>query len=319
MVEAQRGTIGVVFPGQGSQETGMGRDVAENDRYASEIWELAEKRSGAPLREIFWEGDREAMTETRYQQPALVAVSLTLWQRLPSRLPVAALAGHSVGEYAALAAAGVLAVPDVIDLVCLRGRLMFEAGQSRAGKMAALLKLDQSAVQEIVDEAAASTAEELCIANYNTPAQLVVSGSEEAVDLAMAKAKERRGRPVQLPVSGAFHSKIMEEPARELAAAMDSVDWHRPGIPVYFNVNASAETDPDRIKAIMQRQMISPVKWSQTVETMWQDGVRTWIEVGSKDVLTKMMRYNLAGKDGGWQAWSIGSLEALEQTADISG
>jgi len=318
MQDDVQGKAAVIFPGQGSQEKGMGRDVAENDRTATELWKLAERHAGAPLREIFWDGDEQAMTETRYQQPALVTTSLSLWRKLPQAGRLAALAGHSVGEYTALAAAGVLGIEEAIELVCLRGRLMFEAGREQAGTMAALLKIDQDTVRSIVDEVAAETGQDICIANYNTPVQLVVSGAEQAVDQAMAKAREQKGRPVQLPVSGAFHSPIMDEPARELAQAMDSMEWRDGRFPIYFNATARPETSGIRIKELMQQQMVSPVKWSQIIKAMWQDGVRSWLEVGSKDVLTKMMRYNLAETDGNWQATSLGSLDSLERASMLT-
>ena len=300
----------VIFPGQGSQEKGMGRDLAEQDSGIMDLWKQAEKIAKAPLREIYWDGDTQAMTQTRYQQPALVVVGLGLWSGLRNSLVPAALAGHSVGEYTALGASGVLGTADLLEIVVLRARLMFEAGQQQAGKMAACLKLEHSKVEEIVREAADQTGQELCIANFNSPVQLVLSGSESAVDLAVKMIKANKGRAIPLPVSGAFHSSLMREPAQELAAYMSKFYWSRPKIPVHMNVNAVPETDPDRIRSNMQKQMISPVRWLQLIQDQWDRGVRHWFELGPKGVLTGLFRYIFESSEG-WQAQRVSSLEEV--------
>ena len=302
--------VAVLFPGQGAQEKGMGREIAENDPEVMDLWKKAESISGAGLREIYWDGDAKAMTETRYQQPALTVVGLGLWSRLGSWFKPAYLAGHSVGEYAALAASGVLQVREVLDLVTLRGRLMFEAGKDQAGKMAACLKLNQDAVQEIVDEVKGQTDQELCIANFNSPAQLVLSGEGQAVDQALDRIKQRKGRGVLLPVSGAFHSRLMQEPARELSAYMKRFSWKDPGIPIHLNVTARPEISGERILEKMQQQMISPVLWLQLIQDQWERGIRHWLELGSKGVLTGLAKHIL-DKTKEYKAENIFTLDGV--------
>ncbi|MCF8104356.1 MAG: ACP S-malonyltransferase [Desulfohalobiaceae bacterium] len=311
-------TMTLLFPGQGSQEKGMGREMAEKDPEIMDLWKKAETVSGADLREIYWDGDTKAMTETRYQQPALTVVGLGLWSGLDSVIKPAYLAGHSVGEFVALAAAGVLQVREVLDLVALRGRLMFEAGREQAGKMAACLKLNQDVVQEIVNEVKEQTGRELCIANFNSPAQLVISGEKQAVDQALELIKQRKGRGLPLQVSGAFHSRLMLEPARELSAYMKRFSWREPRIPVHLNVTARPETSGDMILEKMQQQMTSPVLWMQLIQDQWDRGVRHWLELGPKGVLTGLAKHILQAKE--YKAENISSLdEVMRLREEFSG
>ncbi len=301
----------VLFPGQGSQEKGMGREVAEYDPEVMDLWKRSEKISGASLREIYWDGDDQAMTQTRYQQPALLVVGLGLWIQLGSTLKPGAMAGHSVGEYAALAASGVLNLPDVLEIVALRGRLMFEAGEQQVGKMAACLKLEQHALEEIVQEAGSQTGQELCIANFNSPMQLVLSGAGPAVDLAVKMIKEKKGRAIPLPVSGAFHSAFMQEAAKELAAFMAKLHWARPRIPIHMNVTGRAESSSENILSLMQQQMISPVHWLQIIRDQQEQGIRRWFELGPKGVLTGLFRY-IFDQSTDWHAEKISGLDEVQ-------
>jgi [acyl-carrier-protein] S-malonyltransferase len=303
----------VLFPGQGSQEKGMGRDVAERYPEAMELWKLAEVVSGSPLREIYWDGEDQAMAETRFLQPALLVTGYNLWSCASSWLRPSSFAGHSVGEYTALAAAGVLDIREAIELISLRGRLMSEAGKDQSGQMAAILKLAQAEVEEIVSRACAESGQELCVANFNSPAQLVISGAEEALDCALELCREKKGRGVRLPVSGAFHSGLMEEASRELARMMDRYDWKDAAVPVHLNVTSRPEDRAEQILATMKLQMRSPVLWTQLVEDQLGRGVQTWLEFGPKGVLTKLVRHILKETPGDWRAESVDSLEALEQ------
>lgn len=287
----------ILFPGQGSQEPGMGRDVVEssapNAKDAAELWKKAERISGQPLRSIYWESnDAALMADTRTLQPALTVVNLTLWQTLAPRLALApfCVAGHSLGEYSALAAAGVLTPEATIELVSLRGTLMAESDPEGKGAMAAVLKLDRQSVEAIARAAAETTGETLIVANHNTPAQFVLSGSKVAMEAAMPLVKEKKGRAMPLPVSGAFHSPLMAHAAREMTAALSRATWNRPRFPVYSNVTGTAITDGGSLCELAVRQMTSSVLWIDTIINQWNDGARAWLEVGPKGTLSRMVK-----------------------------
>ncbi|WP_319541129.1 ACP S-malonyltransferase [uncultured Pseudodesulfovibrio sp.] len=305
-------TIGVLFPGQGSQEKGMGQDVAASDSAALDLWKLAEKESGLPLREIYWDGEAADMADTRALQPALTVVNLSLWLTVKNKLSPAATAGHSLGEFAALGAAGILNMEDCIKAVTLRGRLMAESGGTGHG-MAAVVKLPQDAVEEIVATAAKTSGKELRIANYNTPAQFVISGEQEALDAAEALVKEAKGRAIRLAVSGAFHSPLIQEAADEFATFLKTLTWNAPAFPVYHNATALPEPDPEQILTTMQNQMTSSVLWIQTMQTMWATGIREFVEVGPKGVLFKMLKANLGSMEEKWSGLNIGNLEQAQE------
>lgn len=302
--------ISIVFPGQGSQETGMGRDFAENWSTAMDLWTLAEKESGLPLREIFWEGEAKDMSETAALQPALTAVNLSVWLYLKSSIKPSATAGHSLGEFASLAAAEVLSPEDTIKSVCLRGKLMSQISNDNHG-MAAILKMDQAGVEKIVEEAKNETGKELLIANYNSPAQYVISGEKAAIEVTATKAKAAKGRLIPLAVSGAFHSPLISEAATEFAEYLKGLNWNAPKFPVYFNVTAATENDPSKIKDIMCRQMISSVRWIEITANQYEAGCRKFLELGPKGVLAKLISVNLKGKD--FEAKPIGKIEQADE------
>ncbi|NCD25787.1 MAG: ACP S-malonyltransferase [Deltaproteobacteria bacterium] len=307
--------ISIVFPGQGSQEPGMGRDVAEQWSEAMDLWKKAEALSGLPLREIYWDSDETAMAVTRNLQPALAVVNIALWRFVASKIEPAAVAGHSLGEYAALCAVSVLSVDQMLELVCLRGKLMDEA-TNQDGRMAAILKLDQAKVEGLVAAAAVQTGREIRIANYNTPAQFVISGHAQAVDVVCASAEPLKGRAMVLPVSNAFHSPYMAEAGAELARYMDKLDWRDPKIPIYLNVTAHTETTGAAIKDIMKRQMTSSVLWTQTIENQYASGLRTFAELGPKGALSRMVGQILKDKDG-VKSVSISTLEHAAQVEEL--
>lgn len=307
---------GIVFPGQGSQEPGMGRDLAEHWSVAMDLWKKAETLSGLPLREIYWDTDETAMAVTRNLQPALTVVNIGLWLFAASRLSARTVAGHSLGELAALCAAEVLSVEATLELACLRGKLMDEA-VNQDGRMAAILKLSQAQVEQVVADAVAGSGQELRIANYNTPAQFVISGHAQAVDLACAAVKPVKGRALILPVSNAFHSPYMAEAGAELARYMDRLDWRDPKIPLYLNVTGKPEPDGVQLKRIMQQQMTSSVLWTQTIEQQYADGVHTFIELGPKGALSRMITQILSDRDGVCSI-AISSLDQLAQLEELN-
>ena len=319
-------SIALLFPGQGSQVTGMGRDVAETSKEAMELWKKAERLSGLDLRSIYWESDDAAlMADTRALQPALTVMTLTLWQAAApllekEGLTPACAAGHSLGEYSALAAAGVLTADEALEIVTLRGALMAEADPSGRCGMAAIVKLPRATVEQAVAEAVRSMDdphEVLLVANYNTPAQFVVSGTKTALDVLAPLIKERKGRMLPLAVSGAFHSPLMAEASRKLAERLNRAEWHTPRFPVYCNVTGTATADRHALQELAIRQMTSSVMWIDTIRHQWEDGVTRWLELGPKSVLAKMVRPIL--EDSGAPAeglddiaQSAGTLEAID-------
>lgn len=312
--------IAFLFPGQGSQELNMGRDVAEAQSAAMDLWKLAEKLSGITLREIYW-GDEGAapapeMSDTRALQPALTVVNVSLWLAARPKaeiMPIIGAAGHSLGEFAALTAAGVLSVEDTIKAVCERGKLMASAGPpsgSSGHGMAAVVKLPLEVVEGIVDKAAKQSGAFLRIANHNSPAQYVLSGERAALDAASALVKEARGRAVPLAVSGAFHSPLMSEPANVFATILDTLRWQPARFPVCMNVTGLPERDPGILKALLTAQMTSSVLWTTTMQSLYAAGARRFVELGPKNVLTKLAPQNLEGKDD-IIAQSAGNMDAV--------
>lgn len=301
----------VLFPGQGSQEKSMGRDLAESDSLYMDNWKQAEKISKYPLREIYWEGEAGDMAQTRYLQPALTVVNLNLWLKCRSLVRPDFTAGHSLGEFSALAAAQVLDFQSTIKAVSLRGRLMAEAGEDSPGVMAAVLKIPQEQVQEMVAHISRQTDKTLILANYNTPRQFVVSGHQDALQKLEPEVKNTRGRMVMLPVSGAFHSPMMDEASRELAGFMDKLDWHSPKISIYFNATAGIEKNPHEIRRIMQKQMISPVYFMQIIAALSREGTHSFVELGPKGVLSRMIPAILETENQEPRIINISSLEHI--------
>lgn len=317
MTNAEARAAAVLFPGQGSQEKGMGRDLAEHDTECLDLWKRAEKASSLPLREIYWDGEEADMARTDALQPAMCAVNLSLWLHAGRRLDPICLAGHSLGEFSALAAARVLSLEHTLELTALRGRLMSQAGGPDQG-MTAVLKLPLSTVEEIAAAAADQTGK-LCIAaNRNTPAQFVLSGHKAALDAAAEMVKAAKGRAAPLAVSGAFHSPLVAEAAAELATAMRRMDWSASKVPVILNVTAAPEPDPAKILEAMTRQMVSPVRWVESMAAMWGLGARRFVELGPKGVLSRMCAANvspLGAAEGEWIAEAASTLAQAEALA----
>lgn len=294
--------LALLFPGQGAQVNNMGRDFAEASKDAMQLWLKAEKISNLPLRAIYWEGNEDDMANTKALQPALTVVNINSWLALAPRCKPFATAGHSLGEFSSLFAAQVLNVDEVIQLTALRGQLMAEADPHKNGAMAAILKLDLATLENIVQQTTESTGKNLIIANYNTPAQLVISGDKIAVEEALTLTKEHKGRGIMLNVSGAFHSPLMNEAAHELSHALQKVDWRNARFPIYSNLDGRAHSAANDIKLNMLKQMTSSVQWIKTMQQAWKDDIHSFVEIGPKAILGKMVQpclkeFNITSSD----------------------
>ena len=303
----------LIFSGQGAQEKGMGKDLAEAETDAMDLWKEAEKASGLPLREIYWNGEEDAQSDTRALQPALTVVNYNLWNSLNKRhsLKPAACAGHSLGEFSALAAAGVLDPAEAVRATALRGRLMAEADPERQGSMAAIMRLDEAQVDALVKETAAQTGLTVVSANFNTPSQTVISGLKEAVNLVCAKAKALKGRALELKVSGAFHSPLMAEANAEFQKYLNRLNWRDPRFPVFSNSTGKAAKSGQEVKKGILTQMVSPVYWVNTMRSLYLSGIRWWMEISPRAVLGKMVGPSMAGIAGQCDSLRVDLINSL--------
>jgi len=287
-------TKAFVFPGQGAQTIGMGKALADAYPAAKAVFDEVDEALGENLSGLIWEGEQDALTLTQNAQPALMATSLAAMRALESEGVILAeaaayVAGHSLGEYSALAAAGALSVTDAARLLRTRGLAMQQAVPVGEGAMAALLGLDFAAAKAVAEEAAGG---EVCqAANDNDPGQVVVSGQADAVERAIALAKEKGAkRAVLLPVSAPFHCALMEPAARVMAEALEEVDINRPVVPVVANVVAEAITDPATIRSLLVDQVVGSVRWRESVLWMAGKGVTEVWEIGAGKALSGMIR-----------------------------
>jgi len=285
----------IIFPGQGSQSVGMGRGLATQFPEAREVFEAVDDALGEKLSAIIWKGPEEELTLTENAQPALMAVSLATFRVLESRgfsLSEHAeyVAGHSLGEYSALAASGALSLEDTAKLLRIRGKAMQQAVPVGVGAMAALLGPDFNTVVEIA--AKASTDDEICsAANDNAPGQVVISGSAAAVARAIDLAKEAGAkRAVELPVSAPFHCSLMSPAADAMRDALADVQISAPQVPIVTNVTAASTSDPEEIRSRLVEQVTGSVRWRESVEWLSQNNVTELVEVGSGKVLTGLAR-----------------------------
>ncbi len=278
-----------VFPGQGAQFTGMGKDLYDSNPKAAELFTRADVILGFSLSKIMFEGTAEELKQTKVTQPAVFVHSVIAAFCAEEFNPEMA-AGHSLGEFSALTAMGALSFEDGLKLVSARAMAMQAACEEQPSTMAAVLNLPDDTVEEIC--ARISQTEGVVIpANYNCPGQLVISGTIAAVEAACTALKEAGAkRAMVLPVGGAFHSPLMESARKALEAAIDKAEIVRPACPVYQNVDARPHTNPAEIKANLKRQLTSPVLWSQTVKNMITDGATRFTEFGPGNVLQGMIK-----------------------------
>ena len=282
-----------VFPGQGAQTIGMGKALAEAYPAAKAVFDEVDEALGEKLSQLIWEGEQDTLTLTQNAQPALMATSLAAMRALEAEgvsIDAAAfVAGHSLGEYSALAAAGAMSIADTARLLRTRGVAMQEAVPVGQGAMAALLGLDFDTVREV---AAESAEQEVCqAANDNDPGQVVVSGHKAAVERAVELAKGRGAkRAMLLPVSAPFHCELMAPAAKVMAEALDDVEIHAPKVPLVANVIARSAEDPATIRSLLVSQVTGSVRWRESVEQMVADGVTEFWEIGAGKALSGMIR-----------------------------
>ncbi|MDY4521539.1 MAG: ACP S-malonyltransferase [Bacteroidales bacterium] len=290
-----------VFPGQGSQYVGMGKDLYENNEVAKQLFDQADEILGFKITDIMFAGTDEQLRQTKVTQPAIFLHSVILAKVMGENFKPDMVAGHSLGEFSALVAAGAMTFADGLKLVSQRALAMQAACEAAPSTMAAIVGLDDATVEE-----ACKQVENVVPANYNCPGQLVISGSVEGIDAACAILTEKGARrALKLAVSGAFHSPFMEPARAQLAQAIEQTEFMKPLCPVYQNVTAKAETDPQVIKTNLVAQLTSSVRWTQTVQNMIADGCTEFVEVGPGKVLQGLVKKTN-------KAMAVGGVASLE-------
>ncbi len=303
-----------LFPGQGSQYVGMGKDVLENLSEGRQLFQIAEKVTGVPVAELCLEGPLPELTKTRNLQPCLTAVDiLSCMAARHVGLDAQAVAGHSLGEYPALWAAGVVSTGDCFRLVKERGRLMDEAAVENPGAMAAIIGMERGDLEQLVKEVAAP-GEILALANHNSRKQIVVTGHKDAVHKLCSMVKKAGKKAIVLKVAGAYHSPLMQEASDVFSRVLKETGFKNAQIPVYSNVTAEPETDAERFKGLMSEQICSPVRWYEIINNMYRDGVRNFIELGPKKVLANLAKACLDVDDA--MFFSADSLEDLNSVKE---
>lgn len=298
--------IAFVFPGQGAQYTGMGKDFYENYDRAKEVFAIANKVSGLSMEELIFQ-ENENLHITKYTQVAMLTVEIAILKVLQEKgFRSEVNAGLSLGEYGALVAAGVLSVHDALELVVKRGAFMQEAVPT-GGAMTAVMGLSNDVIEKVCSE----TEGIVSVANYNCPGQTVITGEAEAVNKAAEKLKEAGAkRCIPLKVSGPFHSKMLEDAGKKLAEELEKVKVEEIETPYITNVTADYVTDKEQVKDLLERQISSSVRWQQSVERMVKDGVDTFIEIGPKKTLTGFLK-KIAPEVKGYNVETIADLEKL--------
>ncbi len=284
--------LALLFPGQGSQQVGMGRDAFDASAAAREAFEAADDALGFSLSSLCFEGPEEDLRRTEIQQPAILATSIALLRALEEKIRVdpAYLAGHSLGEYTALVAAGALRFEDAVRLVYARGRFMQQAVPDGQGAMAAVMGCGSELVSDVCRVVAAELAQVVAPANFNSPQQTVIAGDKEAVEAACAKLKESGAkRTFTLPVSAPFHSSLMEPAAAALEAELAGIEFSDPRVPIVSNVEAAPNASAERLPVLLREQVTAPVRFTEMVSVLVERGVDRFLEVGPGRVLSGLV------------------------------
>ena len=305
-----------LFPGQGSQVVGMGQDFHQEFGFVRELFDMAEEISRINLRQLCFKGPMEELTRTVNLQPAVTVVNLAILAAVHREKgqPVVS-AGHSLGEYSALHAAGVVSAEDAIRLVHKRGELMHREATKNKGAMSALLGLTIDVVEEIVEKGCERGV--VSVANHNTGQQIVITGEPAAVAAASAYAAEKGAKAIPLKVSGAWHSELIRGAEEDFKAFLQTVVFNSPQSAVVFNVTANTESDPDGIRSVMSRQLCSPVKWYDSMKQLVEEEIEIFVEIGPGKVLTGLLRKNLP-KDYPATVFNVNDLTTFENFIKIN-
>ncbi len=290
-------SLALLFPGQGSQYLGMGKRLAKAFPEAADTFQEADEVLGFDLSRLMWEGPKESLVLTINAQPAILTHSVAVMRIMDDQLEeVGMAAGHSLGEFSAHVAAGTLSFRDALQLVRVRGELMAQAGSSRPGTMAAVLGMDDEAVEALCQDTSIPPESLVVPANFNSAGQVVISGDLDAIDRAAELAPKRRARRVvRLPVSGAFHSPLMKPVVEGLRDRLRPVEFRRPRFPVYTNVTAEPVREAEPARECLIRQLTRPVRWAASVNAMLEDGATRFLELGPGNVLVGLNRRNARG------------------------
>ena len=284
----------VVFPGQGSQKVGMALNRYEENADFKKMADRANEVLGYSLTDIMFNGPEETLRQTEHTQPAIFLHSVALYETL--KLKPNAVAGHSLGEFSALVACGAIEFEDALKIVRKRGQLMQQAGTQNPGTMAAVIGMDDNKVTEICEQASEGENDLVVPANFNCPGQLVISGHETAIDRALILLKQNGCRIAKkLPVSGAFHSPLMQPALDGLRAELEGLNISSPFCPIYSNYTAKATTDPEEIRSNLLNQLLNPVRWTQTLQNMHESGLTNFVETGPGNVLQGLVKRTLKG------------------------
>ena len=307
----QHNKIAILFPGQGSQYLGMGKDFLEADSDGARLMDLAEQVCSLPIKRLCLEGPMEELTQAANLQPVLTTVNLMCWQAVArGGIVPDYFVGHSLGEYSALCAAGVLSKEDTLKLVAERGRLSYREGMRNPGGMQAILGLTLDEVEKVLFRLSADGI--VTVANHNTEMQIVISGEKEVLAEVEEVVAEKGGRAITLNVSIANHSPLIAGAVPEFEEILKSIPFATPTTPMLFNVTADEETDPDVIRSIMTKQIVSRVRWFEIINNLVAKGVNIFIEVGPNTVLKGLLK-KIVPKSSGIKSFQVDNPESLDK------